>query len=82
MWLELAANPNFTRIDVKRPKEWYEEGESKTMSSYAPVPVSATLDGVDMRFDACVVMDICLGPQELKCYLFSRQEPTGEARID
>ena len=40
-----------------------------------------------MRFDACVVMDmfpsgICLGPQELKCYNISRQEPTGEARID
>ena len=40
-----------------------------------------------MRFDAYVVMDmfppgICLGSQELKCYNISRQEPTGEARID
>ena len=56
------------------------------MSSYAPVPVSATLDGVDMKFDVCVVMDIlppgiCLGPQGLKCYNINRQEPTGEARI-
>ena len=25
---------------------------------------------------------ICLGPQELRCYNISRQEPTGEARID
>ena len=49
--------------------------------------MEATLDGVDMRIDACVVMDlfppgICLGSQELKCYNINRQEPTGEARID
>ena len=52
-----------------------------------PVPVYATLDGVDMKFEAGVVRDvfpagICLGPQELRCYNISRQEPTGEARVD
>ena len=45
------------------------------------------MDGVDVRFEACVVVDvfppgICLGPQELKCYNINSQEPTGEARID
>ena len=25
--------------------------------------------------------EVCLGPQELRCYNISRQEPTGEARI-
>ena len=85
--LELAAIPNCKEIDVKRPEEWCGEGESITLSSYAPVPVDATLVGVDMRFDVCVVMDlfppgICLGPQKLKCYNINRQEPTGEARLD
>ena len=45
------------------------------------------MDGVDVMFEACVVVDvfppgICLGPQELKCYNINHQEPTSEARID
>ena len=45
------------------------------------------MDGVDVNFEACVVVDvfppgICLGPQELKCYHINHKEPTGEARID
>ena len=45
------------------------------------------MDGVDVKFEACVVVDvfppgICLGPQEHKCYNINHQEPTGEARID
>ena len=49
--------------------------------------MSATLDGVDMKFDACGVMDmfppgICRDRQELRCHNISRQEPTGEARFD
>ena len=45
------------------------------------------MDGVDVKFEACVVVDvfppgICLGPQELKCYNINHQEPTGEASID
>ena len=40
-----------------------------------------------MKFDASVVVDVfpqgvCLGPHELRCYSISKQEPTGEARID
>ena len=58
LWLELAANPNCKEIDVKRPEEWCGERKSKTLSSYAPILVDATLDGVDMRFDACVVLDL------------------------
>ena len=80
LWLELAANPKYKQFEVKRPEEWCGEGESPFLSSYAPVPVNAALDGVDMRFDACVVMDMfppgtCLGPQKLKCYNINRQEP-------
>ena len=87
LWLELVANPNCKEVDKKRPEEWCGEAESKTLSSYASVLVDATLDGVDVRFDACVVLDlfppgICSGPQELKCYNINRQEPTGEARIE
>ena len=82
----LAANPAYKQIEVRRSDEWYVEGVSRTFSSYAPVPVS-TLDGVDMKLDACVVMDkfppgICSGPQELRCYNINRHEPTGVARID
>ena len=45
------------------------------------------MDGVDVKFEACVVVDVfppglCLGPQELKCYNINHQKPTGEARID
>ena len=87
MWLELAAKLAYKQIDVSRPDEWCGEGDSKPLSSYAPVPLNATLEGVDIRFDACVIMDIippgiCLGPQELKCYRINRYEPTCEARID
>ena len=40
-----------------------------------------------MKFDASVVVEVlpqrvCLGPHELRCYSISKQEPTGEARID
>ena len=55
--LVLAANPAYKQIEVGRPDEWYVEGVSRTLSSYAPVSVSASLDGVDMKLDACVVMD-------------------------
>ena len=72
---------------MPRPKERYAHGESETLATYSPVPVCATMDGVDVKFEACVVVDvfppgICLGPQELKCYNINNQEPTGEARID
>ena len=85
LWVELSML--YTRVEVPRPKEWYVPGESETLTTYSPVPVCATMDGVDVKFEACVVVDvfppgICLGPQELKCYNINHQEPTVEARID
>ena len=85
LWVELSIL--YTRVELPGPKEWYAPGESKTLRTYSPVPVCATMDGVDVKFEACVVVDVfppglCLGPQELKCYNINHQEPTGEARID
>ena len=85
LWVELSIF--YTRVEMPRPKEWYAPGESKTLTTYSPVPVCATMDGVDVKFEACVVVDVfppglCLGPQELKCYNINNQEPTSEARID
>ena len=85
LWVELSIL--YTRVELPRPKEWYAPGKSKTLTTYSPVPVCATMDGVDVKFEACVVVDVfppglCLGPQELKCYNINHQEPTGEARID
>ena len=72
---------------MPRPKEWYAPGDSDNLTTLSPVPICATMDGVDVKFDDCVVADvfppgICLGPQELKCYNINHQETTGEARID
>ena len=74
-------------METPRPKEWYAPGDTDTLTSYSPVPICATMDGVDVMFEACVVVDvfppgICLGAQELKCYNINYQEPTGEARLD
>ena len=85
LWVELSIL--YKRNELPRPKEWYAPGESTTLTTYSPVPVCASMDGVDVKFEACVVVDvfppgICLGPQELKCYNINHQEPTGEARID
>ena len=85
--LELASNPAVKRISLPLPKEWYTEGEDSTCTAYSPVPVHANIVGVDMKFDASVVVDVfpqgvCLGPHELRCYSISKQELTGEARID
>ena len=85
LWVELSIL--YTRVELPRPKEWYAPGDSKTLTTYSPVPVCATMDGVDVKFEACMVVDVfppglCLGPQELKCYNINHQEPTGEARID
>ena len=84
-WVELSIL--YKRMELPRPKQWYVPGESETLTTYSPVPVCATMDGVDEKFEACVVVDVfppglCLGPQGLKCYNINHQEPTGEARID
>ena len=85
LWLELQTL--YKRVEIPRPKEWYAPGDSDTLTTYSPVPICATMGGVDVMFEACVVVDvfppgICLGAQELKCYNINHQEPTGEARID
>ena len=85
LWVELSIL--YKRVELPRPREWYVPGESETLTTYSPVPVCATMDGVDVKFEACVVVDVfppglCLGPQELKCNNMNHPEPTGEARID
>ena len=70
-----------------RPKERCEPYESPTLTAYSLVAVCATLHGVDTKFEPSVIVDIfhpgiCLRPQKLHSYNISRQEPTGEARID
>ena len=85
LWAELSLL--YKRVELPRPKEWYAAGDSDTLTTYSPVPICATMDCVDVKFEAWVVVDvfppgICLGPRELKCYNISRQESTGEARID
>ena len=85
LWVELQLL--YKRVEKPRPKEWYAPRDSDTLTTCSPVPICATIDGVDVMFEACVVVDIfspgiCLGPQELKCYSINHQEPTGEARID
>ena len=85
LWVEISLL--YKRVEMPRPKEWYVPGDSDTLTTYSPVPICATMDGVDVKFEACVVVDvflpgICSGPQELKCYNINHKEPTGEARID
>ena len=85
--LELASNQVVKKISLQLPKEWYSEGEASTCTAYTPVPVHANIDGVDMKYDASVVVDVfpqgvCLGPHELRCYSISEQDPTGEACFD
>ena len=85
LWVELSLL--YKRVEIPHPKEWYVPGDSDTLTAYSPVPICATMDGVDVMSEDCVVVDvfppgICLGPQELKCYNKNHQEPIGEARID
>ena len=84
--LELASNPAVEKISLLLPKEWSTEGAASTCTAYTPVCVHANIDGVGIKFDASVVVDVfpqavCLGLHELRCNSISKQEPTGEARI-
>ena len=85
LWVELSLL--YKRVELPRPKKWYALGDSDTLTTYSPSPFCVTMDDVVVKFEVCEVVDvfppcICLGPQELKCYSISRQDPTGEARID
>ena len=83
LWVELSLLNK--RVELPRPKEWFAPGDSDTLTTYSPVPICATMDGVDVKIEACVVVDvfppgICLGPQELKCFNISRQVAHSVAR--
>ena len=58
------------------------------VKTISPVPVAINVDGVDMKFDAIVVVEgyfpqgLYLGRQELRCYNIGVQDTQGEASID
>ena len=74
--------PHFTRNDETKM------AQIQRVKTIAPVPVAITVDGVDMRFDAIVVLEghfpqgLYLGRQELRCYSIGVQDAQGEAQID
>ena len=77
LWVELQTL--YKRVEIPRPKEWYAPGDSDTLTTYSPVPICATMDGVVVTFEVWVVVDvfppgICLGAQELKCYNINHQD--------
>ena len=56
--LKLKLEPAVKRTSLPLPKDWYTEGEASTCTAYSPVLVHANIDGVDMKLDACVVVDV------------------------
>ena len=89
---ELCRNTKDT-IAARPLPHFAREDETKLASiqkvkTISPVPVAINTDGVDMRFDAIVVLEghfpqgLYLGRQELRCYNIGVQDTQGEARID
>ena len=82
--LTIAARPlpHFTRDDETMLAQIHK------VKTIAPVPIAITVDGVDMKFDAIVVLEghfpqgLYLGTQELRCYNIGVQDAQGEAQID
>ena len=74
--------PHFTRDDDTKL------APIQKVKTIAPVPIAITVDGVDMKFDAIVVLEghfpqgLYLGTQELRCYNIGVQDAQGEAQID
>ena len=74
--------PHFTRDDETKLAQLHK------VKTIAPVPIAITVDGVDMKFDAIVVLEghfpqgLYLGRQELRCYNIGVQDAQGEAQID
>ena len=74
--------PHFTRDDETKLAQILK------VKTIAPVPIAITVDGVDMKFDAIVVLEghfpqgLYLGRQELRCYNIGVQDAQGEAQID
>ena len=82
--LTIAAKPLPQYAD--RPLDQLTQDQKvKTVS---PVPVALNVDGVDMRFNATVVLEgnfhqgLYLGRKELRCYNIGEQPAFGEATID
>ena len=82
--LTIASRPlsHFTRDDETKLAQIHK------VKTIAPVPIAITVDGVDMKFDAIVVLEghfpqgLYLGTQELRCYNIGVQDAQGEAQID
>ena len=74
--------PHFTRDDDTKLAQIHK------VKTIAPVPIAITIDGVDMKFDAIVVLEghfpqgLYLGRQELRCYNIGVQDAHGEAQIN
>ena len=74
--------PHFTRSDETKLAQLQE------VKTIAPVPIAITIDGVDMKFDAIVVLEghfpqgLYLARQELRCYNIGVQDAQREAQID
>ena len=74
--------PHFTRSDETKL------AQVQKVKTIAPVPIAITIDGVDIRFDAIVVLEghfpqgLYLGKQELRCYNIGVQDAQGEGQID
>ena len=89
---ELCRNTKYT-IAARPLPHFTREDETKLapiqkVTTISPVPVPINVDGVDMKFDAAVVLErhflqgLYLGRQELRCYNIGAQDAQGEARID
>ena len=89
---ELCRKTSLT-IDSRHLPHFPRDDETKLaqiqkVKTIAPVPIAITVDGVDMRFDAIVVLEghfpqrLYLGRQELRYYNIGVQDAHGEAQID
>ena len=89
---ELCRNVKYT-IAARPLPHFAREDETKLapiqkVKTISPVPVAINVDGVDMKFDAIVVLEghfpqgLYLGRQELRCYNIGVQDAQREARID
>ena len=74
--------PHFPRDDETKL------AQIQKVKTIAPVPIAITVDGVDMRFDAIVVLErhfpqgLYLGRQQLRYYNIGEQDAQGEAQVD
>ena len=86
---ELCRNTNLTIASRPLPhftrKDETKLAPLQKVKTIAPVPIAINVDGVDMRFDAIVVLEghfpqgLYLGRQELRCYNIGLQDAQGEA---